>query len=153
MYLQIGYIHVKRILISGNMVADIKSLIIKTPVVTNNTTIKDFISLMEKHKTDLMPVIENDIIIGVVSENDLIRLIKSQPMAGMSAIVTELPKNISKRTVGEIMTRHPITISSKASLEETIKAMAASNLKRIIVVDDNGKLTGILRIKDLISSL
>ncbi|GEM_PF-3715875 len=133
---------------------DIKSLIIKTPVVTKETTIKDFIALMDKHKIDLMPVVDNTLIIGVVSENDLIRLVKSQPMAGMSAtMITDLPKNISNRTVGEIMTRHPITINHRASLSEAIKAMTASNLKRIVVLDDNKKLLGIARIKDLFSNI
>ncbi|MBI4895342.1 MAG: CBS domain-containing protein [Candidatus Aenigmarchaeota archaeon] len=136
------------------MVVDIKSLIIKTSTVTKETEIKDFIALMEKHKTDLMPVVDNNLIIGVVSENDLIRLIRSQPMAGMQAVViTDIPKNISKRTIGEIMTHHPITINQKATTIEAVKTMAASNLKRIIVVDDNKKLIGILRIKDLISNL
>ncbi len=134
--------------------ADIRSLIIKTPVVTKETSVKDFISLMDKHKTDLMPVLDNDLIIGVVSENDLIRLVKSQPMAGMSAtMITDIPKNISKRAVGEIMTRYPITINQKSSVVETVKIMTANNLKRIVAIDDNKKLLGIVRIKDLISNL
>ena len=134
----------------STMQPDLKSLIIKTPTVTKETTIKDFITLMEKHKTDLMPVVDNNMVVGVVSENDLIKLVKAQPIAGMQAvIVSNIPKNLEGRTVGEIMTKHPITINIKSTIIETIKAMTASNLKRIIAVDDSKKLLGIIRIKDL----
>ena len=132
----------------------IEKIIIKTPIVNRETKIKDFMLLMDKHKTDLMPVVDNNFIIGVVSENDLIKLVKAQPIAGMQAVfINEIPKNVLNRTIDEIITKHPITINYKASVIETIKIMSANNLKRIIVIDDSKKLLGIIRIKDLFANL
>jgi acetoin utilization protein AcuB len=95
-----------------------------------------------------MPVVENGKLVGVVSEKDLLKLIKAQPIAGMAAMLIKDMPTDSRRVVAEIMTSHPITISSSASIADALKVMAANNLKRLIVVD-SGKLVGIVRAADL----
>lgn len=53
------------------------------------------------------------------------------------------------KSVAEVMTREPITIGEKAPLREAIKILAETRISGLPVVDDAGKLTGIISETDL----
>jgi CBS domain-containing protein len=52
-------------------------------------------------------------------------------------------------TVEEAMTRHPATVSLNASVEEALRCMHGANVRRVPVVDDRGRLSGILALDDI----
>jgi CBS domain-containing protein len=53
-------------------------------------------------------------------------------------------------TVGEVMTRNPLTVPADAALSEAVRAMSARGVRRAPVVDRSGALVGILTLDDLL---
>ena len=53
------------------------------------------------------------------------------------------------KTVAEIMTTDPVTVSPKTSLQEAIQILADREISGLPVVDDGGKLVGVISETDL----
>lgn len=53
------------------------------------------------------------------------------------------------QTVAEVMTRDPITVTRETSLTEAIKIIAEKRISGLPVVDDHGKLVGVISETDL----
>jgi CBS domain-containing protein len=53
------------------------------------------------------------------------------------------------KKVGEVMTRDPILVQPQTSLEEAIKILAEKRIGGLPVVDDSGKLLGVISEGDL----
>ena len=53
------------------------------------------------------------------------------------------------KSVAEVMTRDPITVKTETPLRDTIKIMAEKGISGLPVVDDTGKLIGIISETDL----
>lgn len=51
--------------------------------------------------------------------------------------------------VDDVMTRHPVTLWTSSSVDEALQRMRASGVRRICVVDDRGRLAGILALDDI----
>ncbi len=56
-------------------------------------------------------------------------------------------------TVGDVMTRDPLTIAAKAELSEAIGALRARGVRRAPVVDDTEGLVGIVTLDDLLPAI
>jgi CBS domain-containing protein len=52
-------------------------------------------------------------------------------------------------TVGDVMTRHPVSIWSNASIEDALQRMRNADVRRVPVVDDRDRLVGILALDDI----
>jgi CBS domain-containing protein len=50
---------------------------------------------------------------------------------------------------GEVMTTGPVTVSEDASFEDACEAMENAQIRRILVVDNNGACCGILAQADI----
>jgi CBS domain-containing protein len=53
------------------------------------------------------------------------------------------------KTVAEVMTPNPIAVTPQTSLQEAIKVIAEKNISGLPVVDDSGKLVGVISETDL----
>jgi CBS domain-containing protein len=62
-------------------------------------------------------------------------------------------QGLSRRPVGELMKQDIVTIHVDASLEDAMTRLGDSGIRRLLVVDDNGVLQGILSWTDLIPHL
>jgi CBS domain-containing protein len=51
--------------------------------------------------------------------------------------------------VDDVMTHHPITVPSSASIEEALQRMRVGGVRRVPLVDDRGRLAGILALDDI----
>ena len=60
------------------------------------------------------------------------------------------PREVS---VEEVMTRQPVTVSTHASIEESLQRMREGQVRRVPVVDDRGRLAGILALDDIFEFL
>lgn len=54
------------------------------------------------------------------------------------------PASLPQRAVGEVMSRRPVQVSASATLEQALAAMAATGLRHLVVVDDDGRCAGML---------
>jgi len=89
-------------------------------------------------------------LVGIVTESDLLQMFYSQiPWATIGgARVREILK-YSAKTVGDIMTKHPVTVSPDMTVGEAMNLMASHKVRRLPVVKDN-KLVGLLSLRDII---
>ena len=51
--------------------------------------------------------------------------------------------------VDDVMSRHPITIPSCSPIDEALQRMRSAGVRRLPVVDDRGRLAGILALDDI----
>jgi CBS domain-containing protein len=55
--------------------------------------------------------------------------------------------------VDDVMTRHPVTVWSSSSLDDALQRMRSGGVRRVPVVDDRGRLAGILALDDIFEHL
>jgi predicted transcriptional regulator len=55
--------------------------------------------------------------------------------------------------VGDVMTANPLVIEENTDLAEAITALNTRKVRRAPVVDDNGRLTGIVTLDDLLPAV
>jgi CBS domain-containing protein len=56
-------------------------------------------------------------------------------------------------TVEDVMMRHPVTVLTHSSIEQCLLAMREGHVRRVPVVDERGRLAGILAIDDIFEFL
>lgn len=128
-------------------------------VVKTSTTIDEALNLLVQNRITGLPVVdEGGKLIGVVSDFDLLALdaISGKRESGSSLFpeagsswkaFKELQKLISKtqgKTVGEVMTPSPIVVRSMTNLEDAARLLLETKYRRLPVVDDAGRLIGLL---------
>jgi CBS-domain-containing membrane protein len=116
--------------------------------------------LLDRDFTALPVVDENLKVIGMVSDNDLlskggVRVTLSLKRAADPDFVRELHDNLtsSDRKVREVMTTQVVTTTADASLGGAAKVMVARRLKRLPVVDAEGRLIGVLGRLDVLNTI
>lgn len=113
------------------------------------------------------PVVDgDDRVVGMLSDDDLIvadaRLHVPTVITVLGAYI-ELPGERSRfeeelhkavgATVGEVMSRHPVTCSPDDTLEQVATVLHERGLSRLAVVDEQARLVGIVSRGDLVRAL
>lgn len=84
-------------------------------------------------------VLKHNIPIGIVTEQDI------------NCKVVAKNKSPGETLVKEIMTEPLITIQQNESVEQAIKMMAQNRVRRLVVVNAEQKLIGIITVRDILS--
>jgi CBS domain-containing protein len=128
--------------------------------VTPDTSVADAADTLLKNRISAVPVIENDALVGIVSEGDLMRRAEAGTERRRSWWLELLTRNdtiaadyvkSNARRVGDIMTRYPVTVSEDTALAEIANILEARQIKRVPVVRD-GKLVGIVSRANLLQA-
>jgi len=116
---------------------------------------KQMVELIEKHRVSALPVIDAQRrVIGVVSEADL--LLKEDEVDLREHHVFETPRRRQERekaggtTARELMSSPAVTIGSEASIRAAAKLMHDRGVKRLPVVDGEGRLVGVISRGDVL---
>ena len=120
--------------------------------------VKDVAQLLVDRRISGVPVVDADgVVLGVVSEADF--LIKElgidaprgarRLLQGISESAHAREQKRAARTVGELMTAPPITISPRRPIAEAARLMTTRRVNRLPVVDD-GRLVGMVTRADLV---
>ncbi|MFH1420664.1 MAG: CBS domain-containing protein [Candidatus Aenigmatarchaeota archaeon] len=121
--------------------------------VSPNTTVVELIKKFASCKTDFAVVLEENLLAGVVSEKDILKLVRIEPMMSMEAVIaSNIPERVGKKVVSEIMTTHPIVVEKNTQIEEVIKLIATNSMTHIPVVD-NGVFVGVLNVLDIFKEM
>jgi CBS domain-containing protein len=123
--------------------------------VRENADFKEMVTVMRSRRVSAFPVIDDsDRVIGVVSEADLL-LKEAAPMLSEGrARITWRPAERSKAcgvTAAEVMTKPAVTIGEDAPVAEAARRMQSRRVKRLPVVDGDGRLRGIVSRADVLS--
>ena len=132
-------------------------------------TIRHVASTLRTHHISGAPVIdEQRNVVGVISEADIMKLTASVPFPDIDPLnpfpvfsltaymskVKRIPEEINalfEGLVKDVMTRKPVTITPEAPISDAARIMHKHDFNRIPVVDDQGKLVGVIARDDLIS--
>ena len=132
--------------------------VMTTDVVTVEpwTPFKDIVTQLAEHRISATPVLdpEGDVL-GVVTEADL--LLKQEhadlelnaPLAWNRRRRLEREK-AAAAAAGELMTTPAVTVSPTATITEAARRMHTAGVKRLPVVNDAGRLVGIVSRADLL---
>lgn len=110
------------------------------PVITakESDSTADVAKLMAKHNIGCVLVSgKKGETIGIITERDIVQRIAAKNL---------MP---SKVTVGESMSKPVVTIKAGANVTDAAKLMNQKKIRRLAVMED-GKLTGILTMKDIL---
>lgn len=96
------------------------------------------------------PVVDRDQrLLGIVTESDLLQVLRPPvPQAMVGSVFREAMKSAAS-TVGEIMTKRPITVTPEMTVAEALNLMVAHKLRRLPVVEGQN-LVGLLSLRDVI---
>jgi CBS domain-containing protein len=128
--------------------------------ITPETTLLAAARLMLEHRVGGLPVLDASArIVGIFSESDLLREEGKgedgspwlQLMVGADGAPAG-PSRLDARKVGDIMTRHPITIAPDASIAEACRLLHEHRLRRLPVVESD-KLVGMIARPDLVRAV
>ena len=105
--------------------------------VDTSTTIVDAARLMKSEDVGPLPVVEGDRLVGMVTDRDIVLRVVAEGKDPQSA------------TVGEIASRDLITVDPQQDLDEGLRLMAQHQVRRLPVVEEDGRLVGILAQADV----
>ena len=107
-------------------------MIVDPITVHPDVTISDILKIMAKYRISGIPVTEGDKLVGIVTNRDL-------------RFETQLGK-----TAREVMTsENLVTVPEKCTLEESKVMLHKHRIEKLLVVDKEGKLKGLITIKDI----
>ncbi|WMI65796.1 KpsF/GutQ family sugar-phosphate isomerase [Aestuariibaculum sp. YM273] len=116
-------------------VQDISS-VNKKPKVEASTNIKDVIIEITEKMLGVTAVVENDKIIGIITDGDLRRMLTKA-------------NNFDTLTAKDIMGTNPKRIDASAMAIDALEIMEANEISQILV-EDNGNYAGVVHLHDLI---
>jgi len=123
--------------------------------VRRHATYKDIAARLHEQRVSAFPVLDDkDKVIGVVSEADL--LTKEALGDKMPGVFTGMMRSreqakASAITAADLMTTPPVTIGPDDPVAHAAKLMYGRRVKRLPVVDDDGRLIGIVTRSDVLS--
>ena len=127
--------------------------------VHTESTLTSVIELLLDKNYTAVPVIDDDgRVVGVISDSDLLtrggmRITLSLKRATDLEYVRELHRSLEHPNgiVSEVMTRPAITVTPDTALSQAARLMIEKHVKRLPVVDEAGKLVGILGRLDILN--
>jgi CBS domain-containing protein len=102
---------------------------------------KQLVRLIADNRVSTIPIVDQrGVPIGIVSESDL--LLEERTLDG--------PKDA---IASKLMTSPVITVAADASRNQAASLMRERNVRRLVVVDDRGRIAGIVSRSDLLALL
>ena len=135
---------------------EVRDVMTADPVtVTPATSIKELAGILVKQRVGALPVLTPlGRPVGLVTEADLLRKeqLRRDPEGQHSMHLSYRARRAiaTAETAGEIMTRHPATVRAGATAAEAARLMDRSRLRCLLVVDEAGKLVGVVSPRDLL---
>jgi CBS domain-containing protein len=106
--------------------------------------------LFKRHKIRHIPVVDKDVIIGMLSYTDLLRISFADAVDPYDTDVDTLVYNMF--TIEQVMAKNIISVPSTASIKQVAELLAQREFHALPVVD-NGNLVGIVTTTDSINYL
>jgi CBS domain-containing protein len=141
-----------------------KSVSVQTPV-------QDAIMVMLCNHIDMVPVLDNENFVGIITTTDLMKLFlkldnvihhlcpelkKGAPSVDMAFKDSARAKILFSwvsRTVQEIMTDQVICLQPQDSLARAIEVLQTEEFRHIPIADERGKLVGLVSDRDILRNL
>jgi CBS domain-containing protein len=117
---------------------------------------KLLVRLIEENRVSAIPIVDDTgLPVGIVSESDLLlksrrfELESSRDLLHRQKRRTERAK-AAGTVAADVMTSPAITVTSDTSLSDAARLMQETNVRRLVVVDERGRMAGIVSRSDLL---
>jgi acetoin utilization protein AcuB len=122
----------------SKFVADVMTR--KTVTLSPHHSVAEAVSLMaDRHFRHIVVVDTGGQPVGVISDRDILRTLARTT-------------NWQAKDVGQIMTRHPVTVKREIPVAVAVAKMVAKRINCLPVLDDEGKVCGIVTSTDLLKA-
>jgi CBS domain-containing protein len=105
--------------------------------VESSTSVVEAARLMELENVGSVPVVEDGRLVGMITDRDV------------AVRVVGGGKDPQSTTAGEIASRELVTVDPQQNLDEALRLMAQHQVRRLPVVEEDGRLVGILAQADV----
>ncbi|MET0998340.1 MAG: CBS domain-containing protein [Marmoricola sp.] len=133
----------------------VREVMTRTPVtVRADTPVKDALELLDQHSITMLPVVsDDDVLVGVLSEADLL-VGRILPDARATLIPHTAERSEDAReTVGSLMTSLALTVTEETDVAQVTKVMTATGVKSLPVVDASRRVVGIVSRRDIVRTM
>jgi CBS domain-containing protein len=136
---------------------------------TEDQSLKEVLELLARERFSGVPVVDkNGKAVGVISDTDIIRYSQQLsviPLSNLSGWISpyaeisdlaSMRKGVDllhKTSVAQVMTKKIYTILQDAPASDVAKLMNRRKINRVPVVDENGKLVGIITRADIVQCM
>ena len=117
----------------------------KVVYISPDTTVSYAADLMREQGLHRLPVIENDQLVGLVTEGTIAQ---ASPSKATSLSIYEMNYLLNKTKVKDVMIRDVVTVSGYASLEDATYLMLKNKIG-ILPVVDNHQVYGVITDRDV----
>ncbi len=133
--------------------------------------ISGVVKKLKKHDISGMPVLKGEKVVGVITESDILRLMRTpeyskdlwlpSPLELIEVPIRELVdwsktkkalEDVGDRPVAKVMSRYLYVISPEEGIEKAAEMMTKHRVNRLPVIEDDG-LVGIITRGDIIAGL
>ena len=118
-------------------------------------TFKEMAARLREHRVSAFPVLDEDNkVVGVVSEADLLTKVAfdyAGPHRVSGILHHREQAKAAGTTAADLMTKPPVTIGPAEFVSRAVRLMYERKVKRLPVVDDDGRLIGIVSRTDVLS--
>ena len=126
-----------------------KSMTKKVITINKDADIFEAKEKMAEHRIRHLPVVTKDYhLIGIVSDRDIRSAMPSMSLSDYNS--KKIKANIAKLRIKDIMTIDPIAISPLHTIQDALVIIQKTRVGAFPVVDEKGKLRGIISVRDLL---
>src|SRR5438552_353453 len=123
--------------------------------VESTTGYKEIADLMVGHGISAVPVVDADRhVLGVVSETDLLAKLEYADRVPRHPLLSRRLRTAQQKAAGDtatgLMTEPAVTVGPTETVTRAARLMDAARVKRLPVVDADGRLVGIVSRRDLV---
>jgi len=121
--------------------------------------INNAVKLLAEKNISGLPVVDKDNkVVGIISEADVVSMVGSRRAHTFKEILGSivgypLPERKKGHIVGDIMTSPAVTVYPDAEISEAVRLMDAHRIRRLIVVDNDQRLVGLLSRSDIVKAM
>lgn len=105
--------------------------------ISPSTTIVEAAKIMRDDDVGSIPIVEDDQLWGTITDRDIT----------IRAVVEG--RDVQSATVGDIASRDLVTVDPQQELDEGLRLMAKHQVRRLPVVEEDGRLVGIVAQADV----
>ena len=120
------------------MAGTVRDVMTSNPrTIGRSTTVAEAAQLMKSEDVGSVPITDGDRLVGVVTDRDIV----------VRAVAEG--RDVQSTTVGDIASSDLVTIDPEQSIEEAVRLMGEHQVRRLPVVEEDGRLVGVLAQADI----
>ncbi len=129
---------------SNNLGVDmnVEDIMVKNVItVDKDEAVSNAVDIMNEHNIGCLIVVSDGIAIGILTERDLLKRVLAKS------------KDPRETKVREVMTRPLIYVGPDTDIDKAKEIMSKFGIKKLPVIDSEGRLVGLLTVTDIANSL